>query len=67
MLITIDETSYEGGKNAPNHPMAWYHDYDGGRSFYTELGHVDESYSDPLYLQHLLGGIQYAMGIKKME
>jgi len=67
VLITIDETSYEGGKNAPNHPMAWYHDYDGGRSFYTELGHVDESYSDPLYLQHLLGGIQYAMGIKKME
>jgi type 1 glutamine amidotransferase len=67
VLITIDETSYEGGKNAPNHPMAWYHDFDGGRSFYTELGHVDESYSDPLYLQHLLGGIQYAMGIKKME
>ena len=67
VLITIDETSYEGGKNAPNHPMAWYHDFDGGRSFYTELGHVDESYSDPLYLQHLLGGIQYAIGIKKMQ
>jgi len=67
VLITIDESSYEGGKNAPVHPMAWYHDFDGGRSFYTELGHVDESYADPLYLQHLLGGIQYAMGIKKIE
>nr|WP_121269238.1 ThuA domain-containing protein [Pedobacter schmidteae] len=67
VLITIDETSYEGGKNAPVHPMAWYHDFDGGRSFYTELGHVDESYADPLFLQHLLGGIQYAMGVKKME
>lgn len=67
VLITIDESSYEGGKNKPVHPMAWYHDFDGGRSFYTELGHVEESYTDPLFLQHLLGGIQYAMGIKKME
>ncbi|WP_316814031.1 ThuA domain-containing protein [Pedobacter heparinus] len=67
VLITIDESSYKGGKNAPVHPMAWYHDFEGGRSFYTELGHVDESYADPLFLQHLLGGIQYAMGVKKME
>lgn len=67
VLITIDETSYEGGKNAPLHPMAWYHNFDGGRSFYTELGHVEESYTDPLYLQHLLAGIQYAMGVKNME
>lgn len=67
VLITIDENSYEGGKNATFHPMAWYHDFDGGRSFYTGLGHVDESYADPLFLKHLLGGIQYAMGLKKME
>jgi type 1 glutamine amidotransferase len=66
VLITIDEKSYEGGKNGDNHPMAWYHDYDGGRSFYTELGHVDESYTDPLFLKHILGGIQYAIGTKKM-
>lgn len=66
VLITIDERTYEGGKNAPLHPMAWYHDFDGGRSFYTGLGHVEESYTDPLFLNHLLGGIQYAMGLKKM-
>jgi hypothetical protein len=48
-----------------NHPMAWYHDYDGGRAFYTELGHTAESYSDPIYLKHLLGGIQYAIGDNK--
>jgi cytochrome c len=62
VLISIDEKSYEGGSNGSNHPMAWYHDYDGGRAFYTELGHTDESYSDPLYLKHLLGGIKYAIG-----
>ncbi len=62
VLITIDEKSYEGGKNGDTHPMAWYHDYDGGRSFYTEFGHTDESYTDSLYLKHILGGIEYAIG-----
>jgi type 1 glutamine amidotransferase len=64
VLITIDENSYKGGNMNGNHPMAWYHDYDGGRAFYTELGHTNESFSDPLYLQHVLGGIKYAMGLK---
>lgn len=62
VLLTIDENSYKGGKRMGNHPMAWYHDYDGGRAFYTELGHTEESYTDPLYLKHLLGGILYAIG-----
>lgn len=65
ILITIDEKSYKGGENGENHPMSWYHEYDGGRSFYTELGHTDESYAEPLYLGHILGGIKYAMGIAK--
>lgn len=65
VLISIDEKSYEGGKNGDNHPMAWYHDYDGGRAFYTELGHTNESYTEPLFLQHILGGIQYAIGDNK--
>ena len=64
VLITIDETSYKGGTMGANHPMAWYHDYDGGRAFYTELGHTDAAYADPLYLGHILGGIQYAIGSK---
>jgi cytochrome c len=62
VLLKIDETSYEGGKNGENHPMAWYHDYDGGRAFYTALGHTDESYSEDNFMKHLLGGIQYAIG-----
>ena len=62
VLITIDENSYTGGENGEFHPMSWYHQFDGGRSFYTALGHDNKSYEDPLYLQHILGGIQYAMG-----
>ena len=42
--------------------MAWYHEYDGGRSYYTEFGHTEESYTDAAYLKHVLGGIQYAIG-----
>ena len=65
VLMTIDEKSYHGGKNGANHPMAWYHDFDGGRAFYTELGHTKESFADDLYLKHILGGVQYAIGDNK--
>ena len=61
-LITIDEDSYAGGENGEFHPMSWYHDVDGGRAFYTALGHDSKSFNDPLYIQHILGGLQYAMG-----
>lgn len=61
-LITVDESSYEGGTNGDFHPMTWYHDFDGGRSFYTNFGHTKESFSEPAFLQMLLGGIQYAVG-----
>jgi len=63
-LLKIDEQSYTGGKNGTHHAVAWYHDYDGGRSFYTALGHTEASFSEPLFLAHCLGGIRYAAGLK---
>lgn len=62
VLMTVDESTYEGGKNGDVHPFAWYHEFDGGRSFYTGAGHTDESYTEEAFLKHLLGGIQYAIG-----
>jgi type 1 glutamine amidotransferase len=62
VVITVDETSYTGGKNGNSHPISWYQEFDGGRAFTTALGHTDESYTDPLFLQHLLAGIKYAIG-----
>lgn len=62
ILITIDENSYKGGENGAFHPMSWYHDFCGGRAFYTAFGHDEKSFEDPLYTKHLLGGIKYAMG-----
>lgn len=64
VLIKLDEKTITGGKHGDNHPIAWYHFYDGGRSFYTGLGHTEASYTDELFLKHLLGGIKFAMGMR---
>jgi len=45
-----------------SHPLAWRHEYDGGRAFYTALGHIPEAYSDPAFQKHLLGGLLFAIG-----
>ncbi|NOT73914.1 MAG: ThuA domain-containing protein [Cyclobacteriaceae bacterium] len=42
-------------------PIAWCHEFEGGRQFYTSLGHKTEYYQDPMFLQHLLGGIKWAL------
>jgi cytochrome c len=65
VVLTIDESTYKGGTNGAFHPMAWYHEFDGGRAFYTALGHTEESWTEENYLKHLLGGIKYAIGDNK--
>lgn len=60
VLIRLDESSYEGGENGPQHPAAWYNRIGEGRMFYTAGGHTAESYGEPLFLKHLWGGILYA-------
>lgn len=62
VLYTLDESSYEGGENGDYHPIAWYHEFEGGRSFYTGMGHTPESYADSLFRDHLLQGIKYVTG-----
>jgi len=64
VLIRINESTYRGGRMGADHPMAWYHGYDGGRAWYTALGHTVETYKEPLFLEHILGGITWAAGIR---
>ncbi|GHO89863.1 ThuA domain-containing protein [Dictyobacter formicarum] len=64
VLLTLDESTYQGGEMGHDHPIAWYHDFEGGRSWYTGMGHTPESFSEPLFLAHLWGGISYAAGLK---
>ncbi|GAB2764323.1 hypothetical protein GCM10027275_01770 [Rhabdobacter roseus] len=66
VLATMDEGSYQGGKHGRNHPIVWYHEFDGGRSFYTGFGHTPASYTEPLFLDHIREGILWAMGKKKI-
>ena len=63
VLATLDEKTYTGGTMGADHPIAWCQNFDGGRSWYTAMGHTAESYSDPLFLLHLWGGIQSGAGI----
>lgn len=62
VLVEIDETSYRGGVMGPRHPISWAHEFDGGRAWYTGMGHTEESYAEPAFEQHLLGGIRWAAG-----
>ncbi|HEX5172270.1 MAG TPA: ThuA domain-containing protein [Cyclobacteriaceae bacterium] len=65
VLVKIDESTYEGGTNGDNHPFSWYHEYDGGRAFYTGMGHTKETYTEPLFLNHLWGGLSWVLGGEK--
>ncbi len=62
VLMALDTGSFEGSTMEEDHPIAWYHEFEGGRSWYTGGGHTDESYGEPDFRQHLLGGIRWAAG-----
>jgi len=73
-ILAVDETTYNpkadwGAKKGVGmgkvHPVAWYHNYDGGRSFYTALGHVPANFSNEAFLNHLYAGILWAATGKK--
>lgn len=64
VLLTLDESSYSGGTMG-DHPIAWYHEFDGGRAWYTGGGHTPASYAEDDFIQHILGGIQYAAGMNE--
>ena len=75
VLLSVDESTYDPrgysvpGGSAPmgDHPIAWCHAYDGGRSFYTALGHKGVYWEEPLLLSHVLGGIEMAAGVKQFR
>ena len=65
VLASLDETTYKGGTMGKDHPVAAMRKEMGeGRIWYTALGHTEASFSEPLFLKHLLGGIEVAAGVK---
>ena len=67
VLLRLDEDSYRGGEMGGDHPIAWCHEYDGGRTWYTGGGHTRGSFAEPLFRQHVLGGIRWAIGMDDEE
>ena len=65
VLATVDESTYgeeDGNATDDDHPISWCQPYDGGRSWYTGMGHTAASFSEPDYLEHILGGIEITAG-----
>ncbi len=65
VLASLDESTYKGGTMGKDHPICWCKQVGKGRVWYTALGHTEASYTEPLFLKHLLGGIQAAAGTKR--
>jgi len=62
VLATLDEDTYSGGNMGYDHPIAWCHEFDGGRAWYTGGGHTNESYEEQEFMEHIYGGVLYASG-----
>ncbi|MEX2251141.1 MAG: ThuA domain-containing protein [Acidimicrobiia bacterium] len=63
VLATVEETTYEGGTMDELHPITWAQEFDGGRSFYTAMGHTVESFSEPLFRTLVGNAILWAAGV----
>ena len=62
----MDESTYaedDGNTTDDDHPISWCQRYDGGRSWYTGMGHTQASFSEADFLKHLLGGLEVAAGV----
>ena len=46
-------------------PSTWRHEFDGGREWYTALGHDGKTYSDPVFEKFIMGGITWVIGKNK--
>ncbi|WP_182976995.1 ThuA domain-containing protein [Arthrobacter cheniae] len=64
VLTNLDETTYNagGGSMGADHPLSWCQNFESARSWYTGGGHTEASYVDPVFLKHLLGGIEWSAG-----
>ncbi|KRG68196.1 Crp/Fnr family transcriptional regulator [Pseudoxanthomonas dokdonensis] len=62
VIATLDESRYEGGRMGADHPIAWCRPWQGGRSWYTGLGHDAALYADPVFRRHLARGLAFATG-----
>ena len=63
VLASLDDSTITGVSMGGDHPIAWFHFFEGGRSWYTGGGHTHESFAEPLFRAHIEGGILWAAGV----
>ncbi len=63
VVADLDESTYQGGTVGPDHPIAWCKRVGKGIMWYTAMGHTEESFREPLFLKHVLGGVQLVAGV----
>jgi len=67
VLATVDESTYDeqdGNATDDDHPVTWCQRYDGGRSWYTAMGHTEASFTEPNFLTQVLGGLETTAGVE---
>ena len=76
ILLTSDITTVkeaDDGKNTKpevfgnKYPAVWCHEFDGGKAWYTALGHSKDDYSDPVYLAHIIQGLKWLTDKRKLD
>src|ERR671914_20936 len=70
VLATVDETTYDeqdDSAGADDHPIAWCSEFDGGKAWYTGMGHTQGSFSEPDFREHILGGLQTVTGAEASD
>ena len=63
LIVTLDPASI-GEKDVNPNPVSWSHEFEGGRVFYTAMGHTNESFTESNFLAHLAGGLKWVLGKK---
>ncbi len=58
VVLQLENQDEPGGSE----PIAWRHSYDGGRAFYTALGHNPEVFGSAAFREHLTAGFEYVLG-----
>ena len=56
-VVGVGSRIFRGGRHGDYHPLAWCQEFDGGRSFYTALGHFDEAFDDDVFMTQIYNGI----------
>lgn len=67
VLMSLDTKSFEGSQMGDDHPISWFQEFEGGRAFYTGLGHTEESFVEEAFLEHMMGAIRWAAGVAETE